>query len=108
MFVSSLGPDERLSKWELSVRAAWPGSKNNNDMALDLVCGDKSTLCDAIVLPGRKSVFRAGCRPDSNRKSFKIGPPAGRRPAPIVKLSRLESGRNPARKPDFWPGSTIA
>ena len=26
----------------------------------------------------------------------------------ILKLSRLESGRNPARKPDFRPGSTIA
>ncbi len=23
-------------------------------------------------------------------------------------LSGLESGRNPAHKPDFWPGSTIA
>ncbi len=32
-----------------------------------------------VVLPGRKSGFRAGCRPDSNRESLKIGPAAGRR-----------------------------
>ncbi len=25
-----------------------------------------------------------------------------------MKLSRLEFGRTPARKPDFWPGSTVA
>ena len=31
------------------------------------------TLCYAIVLPGRKSVFRAGFRPDSSRESIKIG-----------------------------------
>ena len=37
-------------------------------------------LCYAMVLPGRKSGFRAGFRPDSSRDSFKIGPPAGRRP----------------------------
>ena len=41
----------------------------------------KHTLCFAIVPPGRKSVFRAGFRPDSDRESFKIGTPAGRRPA---------------------------
>ncbi len=35
----------------------------------------------AIVLRGRKSGFRAGFRPDSNRESLKIGPPAGRKPA---------------------------
>jgi hypothetical protein len=29
------------------------------------------------VLPGRKSGFRAGFRPDSSRESLKIGPPAG-------------------------------
>ncbi len=42
------------------------------------------------MLPGRKSVFRAGFRSDSNRDGLKIGPPAG--------LSRPDSGRNPARK----------
>ncbi len=38
-----------------------------------------------------------------------IGPLAGLRPAggPIFKFSRLESGRNPARKPDFWPGRRL-
>ena len=56
-------------------------------------------------LPGGRSGFRAGFRPDSNRKSFKIDPPAGHRPAggPNLKLSR----RNPARKPDVRHGSTI-
>ena len=69
----------------------------------------KPTSCYAIMLPGRKSGFRAGFRPDSNRESLKIGPPAGRRPAggPILTASRLESGRNPARKPDFRRGSII-
>ena len=68
------------------------------------------TLGYAIVLPGRKSGFRAGFRLDSNRENIKIGPPAGLRPAegPILMFSRLESGRNPARKPDFQPGSSIA
>ncbi len=57
-------------------------------------------LCYPIELPGRNSVLRAGCRQDYQRKNLKIGPPAGRRPAgePIWRLSRLESGRNPAPK----------
>ena len=38
-------------------------------------------LCYAIVPVGRTSGFRAGFRPDSNRESLKIGPPAGLRPA---------------------------
>ncbi len=58
--------------------------------------------CSAIVLPGRKSGFRAGFRLDSTRESFKIGPLA--RPM----LSQLESGRNSARKSEFWTGSTFA
>ena len=41
----------------------------------------KHTLCFAIVPPGRKSVFRAGFRPDSDRENLKIGTPAGRRAA---------------------------
>ncbi len=47
----------------------------------------------AIVLPGRKSGFRAGVRPDSDRETLKIGPLASLRPAegPIWRLSRLES-----------------
>ena len=32
-----------------------------------------------VVLPGRKSGFRAGFRPDSSRERLKIGRPAGRR-----------------------------
>ncbi len=35
------------------------------------------TLCYAIVLQGRKSGVRPGCRPDSNREGLKIGPTAG-------------------------------
>ncbi len=52
---------------------------------------------------GRRSVFRAGFRPDSNRENLKIGSPVG---GPILKLPRLESGRNLAREPprlgDLW------
>ncbi len=39
------------------------------------------TLCYAIVLPGRKSAFRAGFWPDCYRERTEIGPPAGGRPA---------------------------
>ncbi len=69
-----------------------------------------SILGYAIVLPGRKSSYRAGFRPDHSRETFKIGPPTGPRPAggPIVRFSRLESGRNPVRKIDFRPRSSIA
>ncbi len=63
-----------------------------------------------IELPGLKSVLRGGFRPDSNREYIKIGSPAGLRPAGrlIVRLSRLESGRQPTRKIDARPGSIIA
>ncbi len=37
--------------------------------------------CYAVELPDRKSGFRAGFRPDSNRESLNIGPPAGLWPA---------------------------
>ncbi len=67
-----------------------------------------------IMLPGRKSGFRAGFRSDSNRESLKIASPAGHLPLAFGqqegrfgKLTRLEYGRNPARKPDFRPGSNI-
>ncbi len=62
------------------------------------------TLCYATVLPAQKSVFRAGFRPDSSRESPKIGSPG----QPNLRLSRLETGRNPARKPHIRPGSTLA
>jgi hypothetical protein len=39
------------------------------------------TLCYAIVLPGRKSAFRAGFWPDCYREYIEIGPPAGLGPA---------------------------
>ncbi len=67
------------------------------------------TLCYAIVLPGQKSGLRAGSRRDSNRENLKNGPPAGRRPAggAILRLSRLGSGRHPARKSDFGPEALL-
>ncbi len=48
------------------------------------------TLCYAIVIPSRKSDFRAGLWPDCYRESTEFGPPAGLRPAtgPISVLSR--------------------
>ena len=60
-----------------------------------------------ITLSGPESVFRAGLRPAANRENLKLGPPAGRKPAggPILKLSRLESGRNPA---EVRPGNKIS
>ncbi len=67
------------------------------------------TLCYATVLPGRKSGFWAGFRPDSRRESIKIGPLAGRRLAggPILMFSRLDSGRDPARKLDDPPDALL-
>jgi hypothetical protein len=78
--------------------------RNNPPGALE------NTLCYAIMPPGRKLGFRGGFRPDSNRETKNIGSPAGRRPAggQILMLSRLASGRNPARKTDFRRGGTIA
>jgi hypothetical protein len=63
----------------------------------------------AIVLPGQKSAFRAGCRPDCCREVTEIGPPASRRPAGgrISVISRGQSGQNPGRQADFRPGSNI-
>ncbi len=77
-----------------------------NPLCVTSRCG---TLCQAKVLPGRKSGFRAGFRLDSNRENLKSCPPAGLRPAggPISRLSVLDSGRNQDRKPYFRPGSTI-
>ncbi len=53
--------------------------------------------------------FRTGIRPEINREDFKTGSPAGRRPAggPILRLSRQESCRHPAGKPDFRPGTRL-
>ena len=59
-------------------------------------------LCYAILLPGRKPVFQAGFRPDSDRESFEIGQRAH------SEAFRLESDRKSARKSDFRPESTIA
>ncbi len=54
-----------LEVWDL------PGRRSDDEYAEgaynDLVC--ICTVCCAIVLPGRKSGFRAGFRPDANRAS---------------------------------------
>ncbi len=52
--------------------------------------GKVPTLCYAMVLPGRKSAFRAGFWPDCYLERTEIGPPAGRRLAggPNSVLSR--------------------
>jgi hypothetical protein len=69
-------------------------------VALQVTSSQLTTICHAIVLPIRKGVFGAGFRPDSD-----CDRPAG---VPILRLSRLESGQNSARKADVRPGSTIA
>jgi hypothetical protein len=63
-----------------------------------------TTPCYAILFPGRRSVILAGFRPDSSRESLNIGLPV----RPILTFSRLESGRDLPRKPDFRPGSVSA
>ncbi len=50
--------------------------------------GAQATLCYAMVLPGRKSGFRAAFRPDSSRETAGLRPAGG----PILRFSRLESG----------------
>ncbi len=68
---------------------------------------------DAEAFPTRirpKSGQEADFRPDSNQENIKIGFPAGRHPAggPLLKRSRKESDRNPAKKSRFPDGSTVA
>ncbi len=38
----------------------------------------KCTLCYTIMIPGRKSAFRAGFWPGCHRESTEMGPPAGK------------------------------
>ena len=62
-----------------------------------------TTLCYAIVLPGRKSAFRAGFWQDCYLESTDIGPPAGRRAdfgaVPVaVRPKSVPEGRFTARK----------
>ncbi len=53
----------------------------------------KLTLCYAMLLPGRKSGFRAEFRPDSKLENIKICPPAGRADFEAVSTGfRLKSG----------------
>ena len=64
----------RLNKHLLrSHRAA------KTELPTKLTLVTSNSLCYTIVLPGRKSGFRAGFRPDSSRERLKIGRPAGRR-----------------------------
>ncbi len=62
----------------------------------------KSTLCRAILLPCRKSAFRAVFEPDCYRESTEVGPPAGRGPAGGTIL--MFPGSSPAK---IRPGSPI-
>ncbi len=66
--------------------------------------------CCTIVPPDRNSGLRAGFQPDFNMENIKTSPSAGLRPSgeSILKLSKLDPGRDPARKPDFRLGCTIA
>ncbi len=79
-----------------------PSGKSTGKLSIYTDC---CTLCYALVLPGQKSPGRF--RPESNQENPKIGLTAGLRPAgmPISRVSRLEAGRHPARKPDSRPGS---
>ncbi len=58
--------------WKLSGLTVPPPSAGNLP---------DGSLCYTILLPSRKSVLRAGFRPDSSWESVKVGPPAGLRPA---------------------------
>ena len=62
--------------------------------------GPPITLRYAIVLPGQKSGFRAGFRPDSNRESIKIGPPAGLRPGGGAIFEALPTRIRPKSGPE--------
>ncbi len=99
----------QLGRFRLGVKSGRPGIKlaANNETP-----GRTTTLCYTIVLQGWKPGFRAEFHPYDVQESLQMGIPAGRaegRPAGLIlRLSRLGSGRNPARKPDFRPGSTIA
>ncbi len=71
---------------------AHPGPAHTKDPGIE------STLCYAIVLPGRISDFWPGCRPDSNRESLKIGPSTGRRPDFAAFPTRIRPKSGPAAR----------
>jgi hypothetical protein len=117
---SPVRPFARLSMWAGNTRKQYENYDSSLCLALCSIIGlvikkhnyhhvKGPALCYAIVLPGRKSAFRAGFRPDSNLENIQISPPAGQRPTggSILRLCPLESGRDPTRKLDFRPGSTI-
>ncbi len=90
-------------------KVTWVGDIHWYDkLCIDFLRQCVITLCYAIVLPSRKSAFRAGFRPVCYWEITVIGPLAGRRPAggPISVFSRQQSGQNLARKADLRPGST--
>ncbi len=63
------------------------------------------TLCYAMVLPGRKSAFRARLWPDCYREITEIGPPAGQKPISLL------SGGSPAKirpgRPIYGPEAVV-
>ena len=62
------------------------------------------TLCHAIMLPARKSAFRAGFWPDCYRERTQIGLPAGLRPAGGLISVLSFPGSSPAK---IRPGRPI-
>ncbi len=86
---------------------------SNHDSACQAFCERSSQSLPHVtqLIPGRKCVFRAGFRPDSNWEGLKIGPPAGRpctgRRADDEAFLDAECGRSPARKPDPRPGALL-
>ncbi len=69
----------RPSGWHWNGLHLKPKRSNDLSTVVSSMTGHFNTLCYTIVFPGRKSSFQEGFRTDSNRESFNICPPAGRR-----------------------------
>jgi hypothetical protein len=105
----SLPPDANIAKFRAEAEPKTGPEASPRDREDDKpLC--RTILWYAILLPGRKSAFRAGFWPDCFREGTEIGPPAGLRPAggPISVISRWQSCQNLARESDFRLGTTIA
>ncbi len=91
-------PKNSLGKWQSGPSPGTPRAKEKIKDNFKHIQENVALRC-AILFPGRKSGFR----PASYRESLKH-----RSRNLILKFSRPETGRNPARTPDFRPGITIA